>query len=946
MEKEKKERSKLLFVIPLAIAVVILVVVALLAPYGADYVRDNSSKILEGSMQEDRDGIYLRAQDTTQSNSATEEVEGAILLEKGSGNAEWTFQIQEDGYYYLSAGYMALEGNGQDLEFDLKVDGQKVTDSEAAVTLTRIWTDSGMFLHTAAGDEIRPSQSEVNSIWMEEPFRLGKKDRISVWLEKGEHTLSLASSSQSSLISYLRWYQENFPSYADYLTQWNGNTADSGFYQQIEGETPTLKSSSQLYAIYDRSSPYTLPYHSTCLRYNTIGGTNWSDSGQWVEWQVDVPEDGFYQLGLRYRQNENKGQSSLRRLEIDGQVPFAEAGEISFDYDVDWQTQFLGNDGNPYQFYLTAGTHSLRMEVVLGEARQMADQMEQTLYEVNELYRQIIMITGTSPDIYRDYALETAIPDLLEKLEKNQADIGTYISYLESRYGKGCYSSRILTQMGTQIESFLDKPYTIANRLSVFKTNIEAFAEWILEFEQQALQVDYLYVTGVDAKNPVAESSFFGRMGHEIRTFFGSFGHSYNEVSSDGSGEVTTTLTIWMGKGRDQANVMKRLIDVYFTPQTGIGVNISLVEGALVKATLAGQGPDVNIFTSRGEAMNLAFRGAVTPLNEMDGFDTLRTEYSDSAFVPYEYEGEAFAIPETQEFYVMYIRTDVFDDLKIEIPNTWEELMALLPILQANSLSIGLPYTDGYATMNNGIGTINLLPTLLAQRGIPIYQESEEGTITKLTDADAYESFEQWVNFYVQYDFDLYKDDFNRFRTGEMPIVISTYGLYNNLSEAAPEIAGQWVMEPIPGTPQADGSINRATSASGTCSIILENCENKEAAWEFLKWWSSAEVQQMYSAEIETELSTLGRHTSANLNAFEKSFWTDEEKELLREQWDNVVEVPEIPGGYYVSRNVDNAFRQVYYNGENTRDTLYYWMNAVNEELLRKQAQLEARKGE
>ena len=946
MEKEKKERSKLLFAIPIAIVVVVLVIVALLAPYGADYVRDNSSKILEGNLQEDLDGVYLRAEDTTQSNGAAEEVEGAILLEKGSGSVEWTFQIQEDGYYYLSAGYMALEGNGQDLEFDLKVDGQKVTDSEAAVTLTRIWTDSGMFLHTAAGDEIRPSQSEVNSIWMEEPFRLGKKDRISVWLEKGEHTLSLASSSQSSLISYLRWYQENFPSYADYLTQWNGNTADSGFYQQIEGETPMLKSSSQLYAIYDRSSPYTLPYHSTCLRYNTIGGTNWSDSGQWVEWQVDVPEDGFYQLGLRYRQNENKGQSSLRRLEIDGQVPFAEAGEITFDYDVDWQTQFLGNDGNPYQFYLTAGTHSLRLEVVLGEARQVADQMEQTLYEVNELYRQIIMITGTSPDIYRDYALETAIPDLLEKLEKNQADIGTYIDYLESRYGKGCYSSRILTQMGTQIESFLDKPYTIANRLSVFKTNIEAFAEWILEFEQQALQVDYLYVTGVDAKNPVAESSFFGRMGHEIRTFFGSFGHSYNEVSSDGSGEVTTTLTIWMGKGRDQANVMKRLIDVYFTPQTGIGVNISLVEGALVKATLAGQGPDVNIFTSRGEAMNLAFRGAVTALNEMDGFDKLRTEYSDSAFVPYEYEGEAFAIPETQEFYVMYIRTDVFDDLGIEVPNTWEELMALLPILQANSLSIGLPYTDGYATMNNGIGTINLLPTLLAQREISIYQEAEEGIVTRLTDSDAYDSFEQWVNFYVQYDFDLYKDDFNRFRTGEMPIVISTYGLYNNLSEAAPEIAGQWVMAPIPGTRQADGNLNRATSASGTCSIMLENCKNKEAAWEFLKWWSSADVQQMYAAEIETELSTLGRHTSANLKAFEKSFWTEEEKELLLEQWKNVVEVPEIPGGYYVSRNVDNAFRQVYYNGENTRDTLYYWMNAVNEELLRKQDQLKARKGE
>ncbi len=941
---EKKQRVKLALAALLAVALVVSVILAVVSPYGGDYSRDNASKILEGNQTEDGTGIRLLAQDAEYQGETEEEADGAILLSKNSGSAQWSFRVEEAGDYYLKAGYMALEGNGQDLEFNVLVDGQRIGGEEAA-TLTRIWTDSGVFQKTAAGDEIRPTQSEA-SLWMEEPFRLGKKDRISVGLEAGEHTLSVESTSQSALLNYVEWYQESFPSYEEYLAGTSGNAADAGFFLQVEGETPSLKSSSQLYAIYDRSSPYTLPYHATCLRYNTIGGTNWSDSGQWVEWQIEVPQDGYYQLGLRYRQNENKGQSSLRRLEIDGQVPFEEVKEIPFEYDVDWQTRFLGSGEEPYRFYLTAGTHTLRMEVVLGEARQVADRMEQTLYDVNSLYREIIMITGTSPDVYRDYALETAIPDLLDKLNKSLTEIQAYIDYLESRYGEGCYSSRILTQLETQFVSFLDKPYTIANRLSVFKTNIEALAEWILEFEEQALQVDYLYVTGVGASNPVAESSFFGRMGHELRTFFGSFSHSYNEVASEGDGQTTASLTIWMGKGRDQANVMKRLIDVYFTPNTGISVNISLVEGALVKATLAGQGPDVNIFTTRGEAMNLAFRGAVTALDGMDGFDDLAKEYSDSAFVPYEYDGSTYAIPETQEFYVMYVRTDVFEDLGISIPETWEDLMALLPILQSNSLSIGLPYTDGYATMNNGIGTINLLPTLLAQRNIPIYVDSEEGTVTSLTNADAYDAFEQWVNFYVQYDFDLYKDDFNRFRTGEMPIVISSYALYNNLSEAAPEIAGQWVMAPIPGTRQADGSLNRATSASGTCSILLDNCENKEAAWEFMKWWSSAEVQQMYSAEIETELSTLGRHTPANLEAFRKSYWTDDEKELLLSQWENVVEVPEIPGGYYVSRNVDNAFRQVYYNGENTRDTLYYWMNAVNEELLRKQDQLKARKGE
>lgn len=352
----------------------------------------------------------------------------------------------------------------------------------------------------------------------------------------------------------------------------------------------------------------------------------------------------------------------------------------------------------------------------------------------------------------------------------------------------------------------------------------------------------------------------------------------------------------------------------------------------------------MNIFTTRGEAMNLGFRGAVAPLQDAEGFDKLSEEYADSAFEPYRYEDQIFAVPETQEFYVMYIRTDIWEELGLEIPETWEDVMALLPILQANRLSIGLPYTDGYATMNNGIGTINLFPTLLAQRNIPVYDMSGEYTVTNLMKPESYEAFRQWVDFYTKYDFDLYKDEFNRFRTGEMPIVISSYALYNNLTEAAPEISGQWIMTAIPGTKSESGEVNHSTSASGTCSIVLQNCKEQDAAWEFVKWWNSAETQARYSRDIEAELSTLGRHTPANLAAFENTLWSDSEKELLLEQWKNVVEVPEIPGGYYVTRNVDNAFRQVYYDGENARDTLYYWMEAVNEELVRKQKQLAARK--
>lgn len=912
----------------LALVLAVGLGVSMFAPHGADLEREPGNAIRESYLNPDGEGILLKA-----------EPSGVQLTAEPT---TWTFNVAEPGSYCVYVGYLPLGNDGRDLDMIFQLDGKPAVNE--AVTLTRIWTDDGNFRYTAAGDEIRPTQQEAG-IWAEEPLRIAKSGRLVLDLTAGEHTIALGQKDGSCLVEYIRIFREELVPYAEYASRVGGTEISADVYLQIEGETPVLKSSSQLHAAYDRSSPYTIPYHATCLRYNTIGGETWSDNGQWIEWEVEVPADGLYQLGLRYRQNENKGQDSLRRLEVDGTVPFAEAALIPFDYTINWKTEFLGGE-TPWQIYLTEGRHRIRLEVVQGEKEPQAAAMQETLYQINSLYREIIMITGTDPDTYRDYNLESAVPDLTGKLNSILSQLQGFIAYLEGQYGEGCYSSRILSQMEQQFQSFLEEPYTIARRLSMFKTNIEALAEWILEFQQQALQVDYLYVTGIGAENPIAEGSFMSRMGHEVYAFLGSFTHSYNDVSTAGSENADRELTIWMGKGRDQANVVKRLIDAYFTPETGINVNISLVEGALVKATLAGQGPDVNVFTTRGEAMNLAFRGAITPVDDMEGFDEMAKLYSDSAFVPYVYEDQTFAVPETQEFYVMYVRTDILDELGLDIPNTWKELMALLPVLQSNSLSIGLPYTDGYATMNNGIGTINLFPTLLAQRGISVYNEDGDMITTNLMSPGSYEAFKQWSDFYVLYDFALYKDDFNRFRTGEMPIVISSYNLYNTLEEAAPEIAGQWIMTSIPGTEQPDGTLDRSTSASGTCTIILNNCEDKDAAWEFVQWWNSAEVQEMYSRDVEAELSTLGRHTPANLAAFQGSLWTEEEKELLLQQWENVVEVPEIPGGYYVSRNIDNAFRQVYYNGENARDTLNYWMNAVDEELARKQLQLAARKGD
>lgn len=54
---------------------------------------------------------------------------------------------------------------------------------------------------------------------------------------------------------------------------------------------------------------------------NYIGGDAWRDAGQWIEWDFDVPENGWYNITIKGRQTYNRGSVSSRILYLDGKFP-------------------------------------------------------------------------------------------------------------------------------------------------------------------------------------------------------------------------------------------------------------------------------------------------------------------------------------------------------------------------------------------------------------------------------------------------------------------------------------------------------------------------------------------------------------------------------------------------------------------------------------------------
>ena len=208
-----------------------------------------------------------------------------------------------------------------------------------------------------------------------------------------------------------------------------GNASDA--VVRIEAENAVKTSSQMLYPRQDQSSPAVYPSSPKLLLNNTIGGDSWKEAGQWIEWEFDAPATGYYNIATYCKQNFVRGIDVCRKIYIDGEVPFAEMNDYGFSYEQNWREEIIADEeGNPYCFYLEAGKHTIRMEVVLGDMAEIISTVQETVQQLNALYRSVIYITGVAPDKYRDYQIEASIPSLEGQLIEAKANLNKAIAAL------------------------------------------------------------------------------------------------------------------------------------------------------------------------------------------------------------------------------------------------------------------------------------------------------------------------------------------------------------------------------------------------------------------------------------------------------------------------------------------------------------------------------------
>lgn len=904
-----------------------------------------------------------------------------LVWANDDGWVEWEVEIPQAGLYEITVEYhpvnqavcQGCNGKRASVQRDIYINGELPFREAKRIVFQRVWKEAFWPpKRDNQGADIRPAQVEVPQ-WetktledadgrYEVPFQFA--------FDAGRQTIRMETVREPIAIRSIAVHTPAVvPSYEQRLAEWKraGAKEITGKKIKIQAEEIFLKSDPTIRGEVSFDA-LAQPDSEGVFRLNSFGWWRWRLPGQWARWKVTVPEDGLYRISMSVYQGWAGRRPRIRQLRIDGEVPFREMQTILFRSHKDWRLETMRKEqlpeGEPFLYYLSKGEHIIQMDVVIGFMSETVRVIDSSLTEMSTLSRQMLMITGSQPDPNMEWELHEKIPGLLDRLKgiadrldeqaKRMEDVGRSKNDASSAF-------RVVTD---QVRTMIRRPHDIHRLIEDFNRSQGILAAWLLHLQNHPLAIDWITVHTADEKPDRVHANFLERTWASLKTFLGSFTRDYTGLGSVYKGD-DKVLEVWVGRGTEWGQIMKDMIEDDFTPNTGIKVNLrvippaSLGEGAgsvLLLATTAGEAPDVAVGVPSQLPVDFAVRGGLVNLSEFKDYKTVASWFRDGALIPFRYtlpgktEEGNWAIPETQDFAMTFYRTDILHELELKTPDTWDDVYDALLKLQQNGLDFYYPPPTGVAIAEGSVG----FTPFLFQNGGEYYDCSKGFCRSNLGTPEALSGFQEWTDLYSNYKIPREANFFTRIRTGEQPIGVSTYNTYIALSVAAPELTGRWEMRPMPGhrcgvpsiatsyvppCPQGaqPGTIIRTSGGTGQSSVIFQQSANKEASWEFVKWWSSASAQQRFGGELEALIGVEARWNTANLEALQALPWPRKDIASILEQWRWFKEPPVVLGGYFTSRHILNAWNRVVLQGMNPREALEEAVYDINKELAKKQ---------
>ncbi len=849
----------------------------------------------------------------------------------------YTFNLDKKGQYAV-----ILEYNiPQILLFDCQIE-VKVSDKTIISKVPVFWEDVlGDNAVDRYNNEIVPDQQFLDGNFYAYLIDMVGYSRLpeKFGFVKGENQISFTPQNQSINIVGIKIVElGSLSSYSEYISQYS-NLAVGKDFITVEAEEYRAKTDSYIRGR-NVAGVNVYPHNTYVKLLNATDDKSNKELGQKIIYEFEIKTAGLYKLAFKYSQPLKVGGASYRTFEIDGKTLFNEMRDVAFLHTgIDKYYNCVFGDANPYQIYLDKGVHTISFVVTATKMEGFYNEIMKIIDEMNKVSIDIKKIRGSSSDdtvasdANRRWDIFQYMPNIIDTINDWEDRLSNVYQGLKiaDKVAPSFVSDIMLAVQN--LNKLKSEPSQIPSRLSLLSdassSACQLAAAVLTKLTEQNLSFDRFYIYG-EGKIPSARANIFADIWNGIAQFFYSFSSTMNKTETS---ENDNSITVWVNRSSQYVEVLRDLTASDFTQKTGIDVVFSIMpdENKLTLANSTKTNPDVALGLSFYKPVDFAMRGMAKNLLEYDDFIYWYNEqYNIESLRAMTYEDGIYGAGETQDFYVLFYRKDILDSLGLKVPNTWEDVKAMMPTLLRNSMNFCLPLATSITYKN------------FAMTSPFIYQNcgdyyTSDGFHANFNDPNTLKAIKESIDLYLVYGLQQNVSNFfNSFRSGSTPIGVATFGTYLQLQVAAPELSGRWDIALSPGTVQEDGTILRYQTANANASMIFENTDKPKQSYQFLKWWLSKETQVNYANDL---LRKYGRDyvwNTANVEAFKEMSYQQSHKEIILEQYSWQREVLRHPASYILEQEMSQMWIDIVVNKKQFQPRVDEAILRSDREMLRK----------
>lgn len=841
----------------------------------------------------------------------------------------------ESGVYYLAIDYYELEELIDNNQINIKINDETPFHESENLILKSSWVfNSEEFSKDRYGNEIQAGASK-DFKWQQQALYdyYGQHPVYYGFYLKSGDVITIESNNNSLLVGSLYFVEyKELLTYEEYLSNYS-NVKLSSELLNVAARDMDVRSEPSI-RLRSEQDPSNIYYDTQHLELNTIFSESWQNGGQSVTYKFNVNETAMYKLSFKYRQNLVSDMPVFRQIKINGEVPFDLFQSYAFPYTTGFLNRKVVDENNKdVLIYLEAGENEVTLEAVNYPYRTVIEKIREIMGEIQQLALEVKRYTSGGDDPYRDWDIERYFPhadDNMLRWADELEELHAYVNNLSKESNPSQIAN--LIQSAKRLRSIAKNINRLPSKMVQFSDG-DASVSHLLGETMQRLMVSGMELERTvfygDKKLPKPYVNIFTSVFEGAKRLVLSYVNNPYSVSASGDDE----LNVWVNYPRQYIEILQAIIDEKYT---GMRVTLSQMpdQNRLILANASGDAPDLALGVDHWIPYDFAIRDASLDLRQFEGYEEVVSNMSKGAIMPYIFEDGVFGLPETQNFWVTYYREDILSSIGVtEIPQTWDEIKALLPILQSYELNYFIPISQ-YVGLKPFVATL----PFIYQFGGHLY--TEDGMQTGISNPETLEGIRLMSELFTLYNMPKHVASFyNQFRYGMIPIGVSDLSTYILLSTTALELDGLWNIDLHPGTLMEDGSINRYSAAGAQSAMIMSTTKHKEESWDFLSWWLSTEIQSEFAFVLQNTYGKTYFWNTANLAAFNTISIPRKHREVILSQWEYALEAPRIPGSYMVEREISNAWTSMVFDGKNPRLAIDEAVRISNREILYKMAE-------